>query len=112
MAYCPICRTEYEAGAGYCESCRSSLVDTLPEGTELVELAVFPNVPSAEMIREILEKNQIQTIQRGEVDPIGVTSGAEPVTLLVEERHLQRARELYDAYFAGAGQEQSDPRQE
>jgi hypothetical protein len=86
------------------------VVDTLPPqenadasagGLGLVELARFANVSEAEMIRELLEKNDIGTVLRGEVDPIGSASGAEPTTLLVEERDLPRAQALYEAYFAG-----------
>ena len=119
MPFCPTCRTEYGNQANICEKCKTSLVPSLTEeieedagGTTLVELATFSDVPEAEMIREILEQNQIPTVQRGEVDPIGVASGAEPVTLLVEERHLRRARELHDAYFAGNDVEEFQSDQE
>lgn len=91
-----------------CDACKLSLVDSLstecgdsPE-IRLAELARFTNVSAAEMVREILETNEIQTIQRGEVDPIGITSGAEPITLWVEERDLPHARELFEAYYAGS----------
>jgi hypothetical protein len=48
---------------------------------------------------------------RGEIDPIGMASGAEPTTLLVEERDLPHAQELYEAYFAGEAikETQNDP---
>ena len=112
MPICPICGTKYPVQIGYCETCRTSLVDS-PEDTaeegiesiELAELATFSNVSEAEMIKEILEKNEIRTVQRGEVDPIGVASGAEPITLFVEESNLSRAREIYEAYFAGSADE-------
>jgi hypothetical protein len=86
------------------------LVDALPDveasaassdDEELVELAGFATSSEADMVKELLEQNGIGVIVRGEVDPIGATSGAEPTTLLVEQRDLQRARELYEAYFAG-----------
>ena len=118
MPFCPTCQTEYPGQAESCEICKIGLVDSLPHGsedemgnTELVELAMFSNVSEAEMIKEILEKNSIQTVQRGEVDPIGIASGAEAIALLVEERDLRRAQELYEAYFARRDPEesQSDP---
>jgi len=120
MPFCPACRAEYEDRTDRCESCGIRLVDALPEetadretaGIELVDLADFSNVSEAEMIKEILEKNDIRTIQTGEVDPIGITSGAAPVTLLVEQRYLPRARELYEAYFAGTDVGESLPDQE
>jgi hypothetical protein len=101
MSFCPTCRTEYTQQVEYCEVCKTRLLDSPPEGTGLAELAVFPDVPEAEMIKEILEKNGIQSVEKGEVDPIGAVSGADPIVLLVEEKDLPRARELYEAYFAG-----------
>ncbi len=111
MPFCPTCRTEYALPMESCDICKVKLVDSLPAeesqeddtGTELVELAEFSNVSEAEMAREILEENSILTVQRGETDPIGIASGAEPVSLLVEVRQLARARELYEAYFSGDG---------
>ncbi len=110
MPFCPTCQTEYKTGSTRCTDCDTELVDSLPstatseterEGIQLVELASFPNAPEAEMIQELLEGNDIGTVIRGDVDPIGATSGAEPATLLVERKDLARAREIYDAYFAG-----------
>ena len=109
MPFCPDCHTEYGSGTEICKTCNTRLVQSPSQETgdadagsdTLVELATFSNVSEAEMIKELLEKNEIPTIQRGEVDPIGVASGAEPITLLVEARDLPRARELHEAYFAG-----------
>ena len=118
MPFCPICRAEFGSELEVCAICNSRLVDSLPDeggdeqGTDLMELAQFSNVSEAEMIREILEGNAIRTIQRGEVDPIGIASGAEPITLLVEARFLPHALELYNAYYAGSGVEQPQPDQE
>ncbi len=110
MPFCPICRMEYNSPATRCDTCKTDLVDSLPRqdtgGLELVELARFSNVSEAEMIRELLEKNEISAVLRGEIDPIGVASGAEPTTLLIEEKDFLRARELYEAYFAGEATEQ------
>ncbi len=111
MPFCPRCTTEYPPEATRCEQCGTGLVDSLPEGsdraepdetaTELVELAEFPLSSEAEMIQELLEQNGIRTVLRGDVDPIGVASGATPSTLLVERRDLPNAREIYEDYFAG-----------
>lgn len=112
MPYCPECRAEYRAEVRRCPDCDVELTDSPPQeqpavtdsqGLDLVELASFPNYPEAEMIKEVLEGNGIRTVLRGEADPIGVVSGATPSTLLVEERDSARAREIYDAYFAGEG---------
>ncbi len=113
MPYCPACRKEYMPPAKYCEACAVDLVDSLPQestdadlaGLDLVELASFSNVSEAEMIKELLGKNEVRSVLRGEVDPIGIASGAESTTLLVEEKDLSRAHELYEAYFAGDASE-------
>ena len=106
MPFCPSCKREYDLGHEACEECGVDLVDALePGGLEVVELATFPDVAEAKMVKELVEQNEIRTVLRGEVDPIGVASGAEPTTLLVEERDLARAREIYEAFFAGDGVE-------
>jgi hypothetical protein len=110
-----MCRAEYGDHVTQCAVCNVRLVESRPDDQgdfrqdDLVELAQFSNVAEAEMIREILEANGIRTIQRGEADPIGVVSGAAPITLLVANRHFPLAREFYDAYYAGSGVEQPKP---
>lgn len=106
MQFCPNCQTEFGLEHRICENCGADLVDAPePGGLELVELATFPDVAEAEMIKELLEKNGIRTVLRGEIDPIGAASRAQPTTLLLEERDLARAQELYQAFFAGDGVE-------
>jgi hypothetical protein len=110
MPYCPNCETEYRAGFERCSDCGAELVARLAEddveppdldAVELAELAKFPTSSEADMIRELLEQNGVRTVIRGDVDPIGATSWAAPTTLLVENRDLARARELYETYYAG-----------
>ena len=110
MPFCPSCRAEYRPEFLRCTQCDVELVDSLPpqdpsesgpDGLKLVELASFPNASEAEMIQELLESNGVSTVIRGEADPIGAISGAEPATLLVARNDLARAREIYDAFFAG-----------
>ncbi len=108
MPFCPICRREYHEGVELCPDCSVPLASALPEtggdqteDSMLVELAFFPNASEAEMVQELLESNDIETVLRGETDPIGATSMAEPVTLLVEKHKFPAAKEIYDAYFAG-----------
>ncbi len=124
MPYCPRCHKEYGAGASVCEACGAELVGALPDesssaetgenGVELVELATFPNFSEAEMIQELLESNGIQSVLRGEADPIGLASGATPSTLLVKQADLPSAHQIYEDYFAGeveeppAGDEEPD----
>jgi hypothetical protein len=117
MLSCPNCRTQYSDETGRCEVCNIPLVASLPqtsdledsEGLDLVELASFATVSEAEMIQELLDTNGIRTVVQGEVDPIGIASRAESTKLLVEQRDLAQALELYNAYFAGdAAEGESD----
>ena len=114
MPFCPECMAEYREGVTRCTDCEVSLVESLPDSheveaeLELVELAEFSNLSEAEMIKELLEGNQIRSVLRGETDPIGATSGASPVTLLVERRDEEHAREIYEDFYAGEGVPQED----
>jgi hypothetical protein len=112
MPFCPKCRTEYTEEVQRCSDCGSELVASLSAEAsgeskdadfQLVELSSFATVSEAEMVQELLESNGIRTVLRGEADPIGVTSRADPTTLLVGENDFARARELFEAFFAGAG---------
>jgi len=121
MPICPRCLTEYVAGVSRCRDCEAELVDSLPQSQreaetddqfELVELASFGTVSEAEMIQELLSNNNIETVLRGESDPIGAPGGAEPIALLLERRNLDTARELYEAYYAGEVDEAAPDGQE
>ncbi|MBP1596311.1 MAG: putative prokaryotic signal transducing protein [Acidobacteria bacterium] len=120
MPICPNCQREYKAGISRCEDCAVGLVESLTaedvvleeSALELVELAEFMNPSEAELIRELLESNQISTVLRGEVDPIGLASGAAPSTLLVNRADLERANSIYEGYFAGDVEETTGPDEE
>jgi Putative prokaryotic signal transducing protein len=109
MPYCPNCLAEYSVGFTRCAQCGDSLPvlpftkkPSIEEDTQkLVLLATFPSVVEAEMIKELLETNGIETMIRGETDPIGTKSGAAPSQLLVLEQDFERAQALYQAFFAG-----------
>jgi hypothetical protein len=108
MPYCPNCQAEYSTGSTRCAQCgedltagSSSKEPSSGDTQKLVLLATFPSVIEADMIKELLETNGIQTMIRGETDPIGTTSGAAPTQLLVLEQDLDHAQALYQAFFAG-----------
>jgi len=123
MQICPNCQREYGVGISRCENCAVDLIDSLSaedaevnleeSALELVELAEFMNPAEAEMIRGLLEANQISAVLRGVVDPIGLASGAAPSTLLVHRADLEKANRIYEDYFAGdAGEESTGPDEE
>jgi hypothetical protein len=101
MAVCPSCRVEYTEGVERCADCDVELVsEAEPRSTgrlKLRRLTTFATVAEAKMIQELLERNGIESIISGEADPIGVTSGAVVVRLLVDEKDFARALELLPA---------------
>jgi hypothetical protein len=120
MLSCSKCGMQYSNETSRCEVCNILLVDSLPQkpaikddgSLDLVELASFVNVSEAEMVQELLEQNEIETIVQGEIDPIGIASRAESTKLLVEKKDLAQAQELYNMYFAGDATEGDESDQE
>ena len=107
MPICVDCGTSYDARLQSCPRCagRAGLEGEAASGgteCELVQLATFANTAAADMVQELLESNGLGATVRGEVDPIGATSGAEPIQVLVPREDLEEARELYRAFFEGA----------
>jgi hypothetical protein len=124
MPFCPSCQSEYRPGFTLCKDCDVELVESLPEAqpeegintaVELVELATFPDHPEAEMIRELLEENGIVTVLMSDAGA-GISPLSSPSTLLVSRDEEERARSLYQEYFAGdeivEASEQEDAEQE
>src|SRR5262245_35369628 len=105
MAVCPSCGAEYPEGVERCRDCDTFLrSEAEPASTEPIHRkrrATFSPVSEAEMIQELLEQNGIETMISGETDPIGVTSGAVPVELLVDEKDYASAHALLAAQRAG-----------
>jgi len=93
MPVCLKCKTKYAEDRATCPKCGAS--------KDVATVATFDTVAEADMIRELLEENGIESVVLGETDPIGPTSGAVPVELRVSAEDLPRAKELYEAYYAG-----------
>jgi len=90
----------------FCSSCGAPLTAESPPAVterklELEVLASFATAAEADMVREILEANGIQTLLRGKGDPIGAACQAAPLTLLVEKQDLAEAHDIYGAFFTG-----------
>jgi hypothetical protein len=110
--FCPVCESEYEAGVTSCPDDGSELVERLtPENTlhdhseaRFVPLHNIGSPAEAEMVVDILQQNEIRAaVQSGGADAFSpLLSAASPGALvLVDERDLERARELYDSFFGG-----------
>jgi Putative prokaryotic signal transducing protein len=110
--FCPVCESEYEEGVTSCPDDGSDLVERLtPENTlhdhseaRFVPLHNIGSPAEAEMVVDILQQNEIRAaVQSGGADAFSpLLSSASPGALvLVDERDLDRARELYDSFFGG-----------
>ena len=110
--FCPVCESEYEEGVTRCPDHDTDLVERLtPENTlhdhseaRFVPLHNIGSPAEAEMVVDILQQNEIRAaVQSGGADAFSpLLSSASPGALvLVDERDLDRARELYDSFFGG-----------
>ena len=108
--FCPVCESEYEAGMTQCPDDNTELVERLtPENTlrDHSEARFEPlhNVGSpaeAEMVNDILRQNDIRSaVQSGGSDVFSplLSTTSPGAMVLVDERDLDRAQEIYSAYF-------------
>ena len=106
MPFCPQCEAEYEEGVEACTDCGVALVADLPpqeapdtaEG-EPVALRNFSNAAEASMVRDLLEENGIRAFVSGGEFTVAPSVFSGEIVLMVDERDLERAAALYDAYF-------------
>jgi hypothetical protein len=107
MAFCPNCEAEYREGIVVCRDCDLELVAELSPETrvhdvgeaEPVRLRSFGNSAEAEMVRETLEQNGIRAFVEGGNFAVIPSSFSQEVAVMVDERDLSRAIEVYEAYY-------------
>ena len=108
--FCPVCESEYEEGVTQCPDDNTELVDRLtPENTlhdhseaRFVTLHNVGSPAEAEMVNDLLVQNGIRSaVQSGGSDAFSpLLSASSPgAMVLVDERDLDRAQELYIAFF-------------
>jgi hypothetical protein len=108
--FCPVCKSEYEAGITRCSDDNSELVERLTPETSLHDSSEAKFVPlhhlgspaEAEMVNDILTQNGIRSVvQSGGADAFSplLSSTSPGATILVDERDLDRAKELYESFF-------------
>jgi hypothetical protein len=108
--FCPVCEAEYEEGITHCVDDGTELVARLtPENTlrdeseaRFVPLHNIGSPAEAEMVADILTQNGVRvSVQSGGADAFSpLLSAASPGALvLVDERDLGRAQELYASFF-------------
>ncbi|HKQ06083.1 MAG TPA: DUF2007 domain-containing protein [Blastocatellia bacterium] len=107
MAFCPNCEAEYKEGITVCPDCQVELVDELTAENrvhdssdgEPVPLQTFKTGAEAEMVRELLNQNGIRSFVEGGDFAVIPSSFSQEVVVMVDERDLTRAVEIYNAYF-------------
>jgi len=108
--FCPVCESEYESGISRCPDDDAELVNRLtPENTahdsseaRFVMLHRLGSPAEAEMVNDILGNNGIRSmVKAGGADALSplLSATSEGAVILVDERDLDRAQELYSAFF-------------
>jgi len=107
MAFCPNCEAEYKPGITICSDCNMDLVQELTPKTRVhdiepgnpVILQSFKTSAEADMVRDLLTRNGIRSFVQGGSFAVLPSSFSAEILLMVDERDLERAAELYEAYF-------------
>lgn len=108
--FCPVCESEYEAGITRCPDDDSELVKRLTSETALHDGSEAKFVPlhhlgspaEAEMVNDILSQNEIRSvIKSGGADAFSplLSATSEGAIIFVDERDLDRAKEIYASFF-------------
>ena len=107
--FCPVCESEYEPGITRCPDDNADLVERLDVTTahddseaRFLPLHKLGSPVEAEMVNDILRQNGIRSmVKSGGADALSplLSATAEGSMVLVDERDLDRAQELYSAFF-------------
>ena len=104
---CPVCEAEYEPGITQCPDDNAKLVNKLTSTEDLsearfVSLHNFGSPAEAEMVNDILTQNGIRSmVKSGGADAFSPLLSAtwEGALIMVDERDVDRAREVYGSFF-------------
>jgi hypothetical protein len=108
--FCPVCEAEYQAGITRCPDDDSALVSQLTPANAVhdssearyVELHHLGSPAEAEMVNEILVNNGIRSlVKSGGADALSplLSATAGGAVILVDERDLDRAQDVYESFF-------------
>jgi hypothetical protein len=108
--FCPVCESEYQSGVTRCPDDGAELVEALSteagasddSEARFVTLHTLSSPAEAEMVNDILRQNNVRSVvQAGANDAFSpVFSAVSPgAAVLVDERDLDRALELYASFF-------------
>lgn len=108
--FCPVCESEYEPGITTCPDDNSTLVEELtPENTlrdsseaRFISLYKLGSPAEAEMVNDIFSQNEIRSVVKSgwndTLSPL-LSATAEGAEIFVDERDVDRAVEVYTAFF-------------
>lgn len=107
MAFCPNCEAEYKPEITVCPDCELELVAELTAANKVhdtsegkpVRLQSFSNSAEAEMVCETLNQNGLRAFVEGGDFAVIPSSFSQEVVVMVDERDLTQAIEIYEAYF-------------
>ena len=104
---CPVCEGEYEPGITQCPTDNTPLVDKITSTHDeseasFVSLHNFGSPAEAEMVNDILTQNGVRSVVKsGGADAFSPLLSAtwEGAMIMVDERDVDRAREVYQSFF-------------
>jgi len=107
MAFCPNCEAEYKPGFTVCPDCQIPLVPVLTAENRIhdneekgpVQFMTFGTSSEADMVQELLERNGVRAFVKGGSFSVLPTAFSQEIVLMVDERDIVKARELYETYF-------------
>lgn len=104
--FCPICEAEYQPGITKCAEDGVDLVATQVNAGDdseanFVTLHTLSSPVEAEMVNDILRQNGVRSVVQSTNDAFSpVFSAVSPgAAVLVDERDLDQAKELYASFF-------------
>ncbi|HEX6189776.1 MAG TPA: DUF2007 domain-containing protein [Pyrinomonadaceae bacterium] len=104
--FCPICEAEFQPGITKCPEDKVDLVATQVNAGDdseanFVTLHTLSSPVEAEMVNDILRQNGVRSVVQSTNDAFSpVFSAVSPgAAVLVDERDLDRAKELYASFF-------------
>ena len=104
---CPVCEGEYEPGITQCPTDDTPLVEKITSPHDeseasFVSLHNFGSPAEAEMVNDILTQNGVRSVVKsGGADAFSPLLSAtwEGAMIMVDERDVDRAREVYQSFF-------------